>query len=64
VPNGTNIFSFRVKGVNADAYHRRTQDAGVMLAAPRNDRFTLMVNETWNRAAPQAILDRLRKALG
>jgi threonine aldolase len=64
VPNGTNIFYFRVKGVNADAYQRRAQDAGMVLAAPRNDRFTLIVNETWNRAAPQEILDRLRKALG
>ena len=59
VPNGTNIFSLRVKGVNAQAFQRRTQDAGFILSAPHNDSFTVLVNETWARATPQEILARL-----
>jgi threonine aldolase len=63
VRNGTNIFFLRAKGVNAEAYQRRAQEAGIALAAPRGDRFTVQVNETWNRATPQEILERLRKGL-
>jgi len=59
VPNGTNIFSFRVKGVNAQAFQRRAQDAGFIFSAPSNDSFTVLVNETWARATPQEILARL-----
>jgi threonine aldolase len=59
VPSGTNIFSLRVKGVNAQAFQRRTQDAGFILSAPHNDSFTVLVNETWARATPQEILARL-----
>jgi hypothetical protein len=59
VPNGTNIFSLRVKGVDALAFQRRAGDAGFILSAPRNDRFSVLVNETWARATPQQILARL-----
>jgi hypothetical protein len=53
VPSGTNIFFLRVKGVNAEAFQRRAQDAGFILSSPRNDRFTVLVNETWAPATPQ-----------
>jgi threonine aldolase len=59
VPNGSNIFFLRVKGVDARALQRRAQDAGFILAAPRNDRFTVQVNETWARVKPQEILARI-----
>lgn len=59
VPNGSNIFFLRVKGVDARALQRRAQDAGFILAAPRNDRFTVQVNETWARVTPQEILARI-----
>jgi threonine aldolase len=59
VPNGTNIFFLRVKGVDAQAFQRRAQGAGFILAAPNNDRFTVQVNETWARATSQEILARL-----
>jgi threonine aldolase len=59
VRNGTNIFSLRAKGVNAQAWQRRAQDAGFILAAPHNDSFTVQVNETWARVTPQEILARL-----
>jgi len=59
VPNGTNIFSLRVERVNAEALRRRAADAGFILAAPRNDSFTVQVNETWARATPREILARL-----
>ncbi len=60
VPNGTNISFLRVKGIDAQAFQRRAGEAGFILSAPNNDRFTLQVNETWARAAPQEILARLR----
>jgi threonine aldolase len=59
VPNGTNIFFLRVKGVDAQVFQRRAQGAGFILAAPNNDRFTVQVNETWARVTPQEILARL-----
>jgi threonine aldolase len=59
VPNGTNIFSLRVKSVDAQAFRRRSNDAGFALPAPRNGRFAIRVNETWARATPQEILTRL-----
>jgi threonine aldolase len=59
VPNGTNVFSLRAKGVDASAFQRRAGDAGFKLSAPRNDRFSVLVNETWARATPQQILARL-----
>jgi threonine aldolase len=59
VPNGSNIFFLRVKGVEAGVFQRRVQDAGFILAAPRNDRFTVQVNETWARVTPQEILARI-----
>jgi threonine aldolase len=64
VPNGTNIFFLRAKGVNAGLYQQRTQAAGISLAAARDDRFRVMVNETWNRASSEEILDRFQKSLG
>lgn len=59
VPNGTNIFYLRVKGVDAQAFQRRAQGAGFILAAPNDDRFTVQVNETWARVTAQEILARL-----
>jgi len=59
VPNGTNIFFLRVKGVDARAFQRRVQDAGFILSSPRNDSFTVQVNETWARVSPQEILARI-----
>jgi threonine aldolase len=59
VPDGTNIFFLRVIGMDAVKFHRRALDAGFILAPPRNDQFTVLVNETWARATPQEILARL-----
>jgi threonine aldolase len=59
VPNGTNIFFLRVKGVDAQALQRRALGAGFILPAPNNDRFTVQVNETWARATAPEILARL-----
>jgi threonine aldolase len=63
VPRGTNIFYLRVQGGNADAYRQRALEAGIALAEPRDESFSVQVNETWNRAAPAEILARLRRAL-
>jgi threonine aldolase len=59
VPNGTNIFFLRVKGMAALKFQRRAMDAGFILAPPRNDQFTVLINETWARATAQEILARL-----
>jgi threonine aldolase len=59
VPNGTNIFYLGVKGVDAQVFQRRAMDAGFILRAPENHRFTVWVNETWARATPEEILTRL-----
>ena len=59
VPNGTNIFYLRVKGVDAQAFERRAREAGFILAPSTNGRFTIQVNETWARAAGPEILARL-----
>jgi threonine aldolase len=59
VPNGTNIFSLRVNGIDPEAFQRRAAAAGFILSAPRNGLFTVQVNETWARATPQEILSRL-----
>ena len=59
VPGGTNIFFLRIKSGDAPALQKRAQNAGLVLAAPSKDRFTIQVNETWARATPQEILGRL-----
>ena len=58
VPNGTNIFYLRGKGIDAQALQRRAQEAGLKLAMPRDDRFAVLVNETWARISPREILTR------
>jgi hypothetical protein len=52
----------RVK--DAGSYRQRAFEAGITLGEPRNDSFTVQVNETWNRATTPEILDRLQQALG
>jgi threonine aldolase len=59
VPNGSNIFFLRVKGIDAHALQRRAVDGGFILAVPHEDQFTVQVNETWARATPQEIPARL-----
>ena len=59
VPNGTNIFYLRVKGVDPQVFHQRAQGRGFVLPATRRDRFTVLVNETWGRATAEEILARL-----
>lgn len=65
IPNGTNIFRFRVDGVNAPVYQGRLEEAGISARSPvSNDWFNIQVNETWTRATPEEIVRRFRKALG
>jgi threonine aldolase len=64
VARGTNIFYLRVEGTNASAYRQRALEAGITLAEPRDESFTMQVNETWNRTTSLEILARLRRALG
>jgi threonine aldolase len=62
VPNGTNIFFLQVAGVSTEAFRERARQAEITLPAPQEGRFAVSVNETWNRAEADEILDRLRKA--
>jgi len=63
VLNGTNIFYLRVKTGDPAGFRKNAADAGVRLSAPSGNRFTMQVNETWNRASASEIVGRLRKAL-
>lgn len=58
VPNGTNIFSLRVRGGDAQGLQRRAASAGLILPAPVEDRFLVRVNETWTNAGPEEIVAR------
>jgi threonine aldolase len=64
IPNGTNIFRFRVFNVNAPVYKMRLFDAGITAAEPLNEWFSLQVNETWRRANAAEINRRFVQALG
>lgn len=65
IPSGTNIFRFRVRGVNTTIYQQRLEDAGVTARTPESgDWYALQVNETWLRQTPDEILAAFRKALG
>src|SRR5262245_30561383 len=64
VPDGTNIFQLTPVGVSPQAFQQRAQEAGITIPASASGRFTLSVNETWNRIPPEEVVQRLRKALG
>jgi threonine aldolase len=59
VPNGTNIFTLGVKGMDAEAFQRRAAAAGFLMGTANKGRFSVSVNETWARATPQEILRRI-----
>ena len=61
---GTNLFRLRVSGVDAEAFRHRLRQQEVDLGGVRADgSFTVGVNETWNRAPPDALAARFRAAL-
>ena len=64
VANGTNIFFLRVKGADGKEFQRRARDAGFLLSAPNDGRFSVQVNETWARGTPQQILAGIASAVG
>ena len=64
VANGSNLFYLRVAGVEAAEYARKVSAAGLALGAPVGGRFTVAVNETWNRATAGEIAGRFRAGLG
>jgi len=65
IPEGSNIFRFRVRGVNALVYQQRLFHAGITAPQPVNEWFLMRVNETWNRAATaDEIVGRFRTAMG
>lgn len=64
VANGSNLFYLRVTGVEAAEYARKVSAAGLALGAPVGGRFTVAVNETWNRATAGEIAGRFRAGLG
>ena len=61
---GTNLFRLRVSGVDAEAFRHRLREQDIDLGGVRADgSFTIGVNETWNRATPDALAARFRAAL-
>ncbi len=63
IPNGTNVFRFRVFGVNAPVYQLRLEAAGISANNPAGDWFNMQVNETWTRLPANQIAARFRQAL-
>jgi threonine aldolase len=63
VPNGSNLFYLKVPGVDTGAFAKRVSEAGMGLGVAQGDRFTVAVNETWNRASAGEIVSRLRAGL-
>ena len=61
---GTNIFRMRVFGVNAPVYQTRLAYAGISVADPVGEWFTVQVNETWTRATSAELVQRFVKGLG
>ena len=57
IPNGTNLCWLGVKTGAVAAFRRRLRDHGVTLGAPRDDRFLVGVNETWNRRPAGELVD-------
>ncbi len=49
IPTGTNLSWLRVMTGDVDGFRRRLQIRGVHLAAPREGRVLVGINETWNR---------------
>lgn len=64
IAGGTNIFRMRVFGVNAPVYQTRLAYAGITVADPVADWFTIQVNETWGRATAAELVQRFVKGLG
>lgn len=65
IPNGTNIFKLKVRGVNPPVYQLRLAEAQIISRPPvGGEWFDVHVNETWLRAQPDEIVARLRRALG
>lgn len=61
VPNGTNIFSLRVKGADVPTIQKRAAANGIILGPAREGRFQVQVNETWARASAESIVSRLHR---
>ena len=64
LPGGTNLFRLRVAGADPEVFRGRLREQRVDLGGVRSDgSFLVGVNETWNRATPDALADRFRAAL-
>lgn len=64
VPNGSNLFYLHVAGADAAVFSKKVLAAGLGLGAPVGGRFTVAVNETWNRAVAGEIASRFMAGLG
>lgn len=50
IPNGTNLSRVTLSGTDGEEFRERLAEQGILLGRPNADnRFTLGVNETWNR---------------
>jgi threonine aldolase len=61
---GTNIHLLTLLNGNAESFHQKLHDAGIMLAPPKGQAFNLMINESINRRSPEEIAGEFKKALG
>ena len=64
IQRGTNLFRLEVAAPSLAAFRARLRDDGVDLGGVSGDgRFLVGVNETWNRVAADALVDRFVAAL-
>ena len=64
IQRGTNLFRLEVAAPSLAAFRARLRDNGVDLGGVSGDgRFLVGVNETWNRVAADALVDRFVAAL-
>jgi threonine aldolase len=56
IPSGTHQFHIRVRG-DAASFRKRMAERGILLSAPRGDRFLVGVNETLNRMTAPELID-------
>jgi threonine aldolase len=62
IPAGTNIFALRMKLGDPVRVQERLAKEGFEMAPLQNGRVSLLVNETWNRATAEEILQKFRQA--
>ena len=64
IPNGTNLARLTVSGINGEVFKKRLAEHEIVISRPNADnRFTLGVNETWNRVTAGELTSAFTNAI-